>query len=224
MVRMKALTVWLENKQGTLMAIEQMLSKVNTLSFLNKRTWLKRDKIPSLSVKRTLENRIIFCADCEGNRILTASASGNLICSSCGSKNWMHLPNLAGRSAYIKREITTEEDLTAGFVERKIELKDRHFVVGLHGSIHAEIHAKHVTIRGNVVGNIYATGLVEIKSSASVVGNIKASRISLADGARFQGRIDTEIRTETTPRPDLPKAASAKMGYSSSLGKLFSNS
>ena len=69
MVRMKALTVWLENKQGTLMAIEQMLSKVNTLSFLNKRTWLKRDKIPSLSVKRTLENRIIFCADCEGNRI-----------------------------------------------------------------------------------------------------------------------------------------------------------
>ena len=136
----------------------------------------------------------------------------------------MHVPNLAGRSVFIKREITAEEDLSSnGWVERKIELKDRHFVVGLHGSIHAEIHAKHVTIRGNVVGNIYASGLVEIKSSGSVVGNIKASRISFADGARFKGSIDTEIRTETTTRPDLPKTAAAKMSYGSSLGKLFPN-
>jgi cytoskeletal protein CcmA (bactofilin family) len=220
MGKMKALTVWMENRQGTLMAIEQTLSKANILSFLNKRTWLKRGESPNLSVKRTLENRTVFCADCDANRLLTVSALGNLICSSCGSRNWMHLPN---RSPFINGQIKAEEDLTAdGCVERKIELEDRHFVVDLHGSIHAEIHAKHVTIRGNVVGNIYASGLVEIKASASVVGNIKASRISLADGARFKGSIDTEIRTETTTGLDLPKAASAQMGHNSSLGKLFS--
>ena len=132
----------------------------------------------------------------------------------------MHLPN---RSPFINGQIKAEEDLTAdGCVERKIELEDRHFVVDLHGSIHAEIHAKHVTIWGSVVGNIDASGLVEIKSSASMVGDIKASRISFADGARFKGSIDTEIKAETTTRPDLSKAASAKMSHGSSLGKLFS--
>ena len=37
-----------------------------------------------------MENRIVFCADCDTNRLLTVSSSGHLICSSCGSKNWMH--------------------------------------------------------------------------------------------------------------------------------------
>jgi hypothetical protein len=41
-------------------------------------------------VRRSLENRVVFCADCDGNRVLTVTSSGNLICSSCGSKNWMH--------------------------------------------------------------------------------------------------------------------------------------
>ena len=40
--------------------------------------------------RRSLENRIVFCADCDTNRLLTVSPSANLICSSCGSKNWMH--------------------------------------------------------------------------------------------------------------------------------------
>src|SRR2546422_7791572 len=90
-----------------------------------------------------------------------------------------------GHSVFIKGELSGDENLTIdGRVEGKIQLKDHHLVVGLHGNINGEIHAKDVTIRGNVVGNIYASGLVEIKSSGSVVGDIKASRISFADGAR----------------------------------------
>jgi hypothetical protein len=39
--------------------------------------------------KRSLEHRIVLCADCDTNRTLTVDSSGTLICSSCGSKNWM---------------------------------------------------------------------------------------------------------------------------------------
>jgi len=220
---MKALTVSMKNSAGTLAFMRQTLGEVNSLSFLKNRSWLKRGKSPSLSTNRTLDNRTVICADCDANRILMVSTLGSLICSSCGSENWMHMPNFAGRFVFIKGEITAEEDLTAGgCVEGKIEIKDHRLVVGLHGSIHAEIHAKHVTIWGSVVGNIDASGLVEIKSSASMVGDIKASRISFADGARFKGSIDTEIKAETTTRPDLSKAASAKMSHGSSLGKLLS--
>jgi len=189
-------------------------AKVNILNFLKKRTWLTRGKSPSLSIKRTLENQTVFCVDCEGNRILMVSALGNLICSSCGSENWTQVTNLAGRYVSIKGEITAEEDVTAdGRVEGKIEMKDHHLVVGLHGNVNAEIHAKDVTIRGKVLGNIYASGLVEIKSSGSVVGDIKASRISFADGACFKGSAEMERSAHATEKLDQPKVKSVKIGH-----------
>ena len=98
-------------------------------------------------------------------------------------------------------------------MEGKIEPKDHHLVVGLHGNIHAEIRAKHVTIRGKVVGNLYASGLVIIKSSGSVVGDIKASRICFADGARFKGSIEITRTGHTTEKSDQPKARSVKMDH-----------
>jgi hypothetical protein len=39
---------------------------------------------------RYLEDRIVYCADCETRRSL-ASHSGVLACSVCGSEHWMHL-------------------------------------------------------------------------------------------------------------------------------------
>jgi hypothetical protein len=58
---------------------------------MKKQLWLKRDKAPQLHVRRGLNNRIIFCANCESNQTLGVSSAGNLSCSSCGSENWMHL-------------------------------------------------------------------------------------------------------------------------------------
>ena len=78
-----------------------------------------------------------------------------------------------------------------------------------------------VIVAGDVVGDIYASGMVEIKLSGSVLGNIECPRISIVDGAKFRGSIDTGPRAGTTLRLDSPKADSAKMSHSSSLGKLF---
>ncbi len=58
---------------------------------MTRKFWLKLGKAPKISVKRTLENRIVFCANCDASRTLSVSSSGNLSCSSCGSDNWMYL-------------------------------------------------------------------------------------------------------------------------------------
>ena len=58
---------------------------------MKKRFWLKWGKTPQLHVRRGLDNRIVFCANCETNRTLAISSAGNLSCSSCGSENWMYL-------------------------------------------------------------------------------------------------------------------------------------
>jgi cytoskeletal protein CcmA (bactofilin family) len=119
-------------------------------------------------------------------------------------------------SIFIRGELSVEEDLTVeGRVEGKIELKDHNLWVGPHGEVKAEIHAKCVVIAGDVTGSIFASELVEIKLSGSVQGSIQCPRVSLIDGAKFTGRIDTE-KTGVAVRPGLPRAQSAKVGQGSS--------
>ena len=114
----------------------------------------------------------------------------------------------------VKGELTVEEDLTIeGHVKGRIELKDHTLWISPNGKVFdAEIHAGNVIIAGNVMGNISAGEMVAIKSSGSVAGNIKCPRISIADGAKFKGSIDTEAKADTAARPDLSKAAVAHLG------------
>src|SRR2546422_5675359 len=113
----------------------------------------------------------------------------------------------------IKGELSVEEDLTIeGRVKGRIELKDHILWISPNGKVvDAQIHAGSVIIAGNVMGDISASEMVAIKSSGSMAGNIKCPRISIADGARFKGSIDTEAKADTTARPDLSKAALAHL-------------
>ena len=127
----------------------------------------------------------------------------------------MHLPMTANvkKSIFIKGELSVEGDLTVeGRVEGKIELKDHNLWVGPHGEVKAEIHAKSVIIAGDVIGSIFASEMVEIRLSGAMQGTIQCPRVSLVDGAKFKGRIDTEKTADVTAGPGLPKAQSAKMG------------
>ena len=168
-------------------------------------------------VRRSLEDRIILCADCDATRTLSVSISGNLVCSACGSENWMHLPVTANvkESVSFKGELTVDEDLSIeGFVEGSIELKDHNLWIGPHGKVKAKIHAKSVIVAGEVLGDIDAGELVEIKLSGSVRGNISCPRISIIDGAKFQGMINTEIRAESTGKPDSATTRIFRLSHS----------
>jgi cytoskeletal protein CcmA (bactofilin family) len=115
-----------------------------------------------------------------------------------------------GKSVFIKGELTGDEDLTIeGRVEGRIELKAHNLVIGPNGKINAEVDAKNVTIIGSVVGNICATEIVEIRSSGSVMGDIRAPRISIADGAHFKGSVDMQKSPDTVKKFDSPKVEKA---------------
>src|SRR5262249_31923743 len=60
-------------------------------NIMKKQFWLKRGKAAQIPVRRGLDNRTVFCANCEVNRTLGISSAGYLSCSSCGSGNWMYL-------------------------------------------------------------------------------------------------------------------------------------
>ncbi len=98
-----------------------------------------------------------------------------------------------GSSIMIDGEISGDEDLVIqGTVKGKIALKESLFVEG-SGVVEADIDTQNVEIAGKVTGNILATDKVELKSDCRVVGDIKAPRILIADGASFKGNVDMDV-------------------------------
>jgi hypothetical protein len=59
-------------------------------------SWLTRHNDSRRKRGRYLEDRLVYCADCEGNRKLTF-VSGNLACSACGSEQWMFVSGIVTR-------------------------------------------------------------------------------------------------------------------------------
>jgi cytoskeletal protein CcmA (bactofilin family) len=125
-------------------------------------------------------------------------------------------PATIGQSVQIKGELSGQEDLIIdGSIDGKILVHDHHLTVGPNGQIHAEVQAKSVRIDGAVAGNITADDKVEITSSGSVLGDIKAPRVALADGSRFKGGIDmgrerapsTQSDAASTDRDATPAAS-----------------
>ena len=97
-----------------------------------------------------------------------------------------------GSSIVIDGEILGEEDLTVqGTVKGKITLKEN-LLVEQSGVLEADIDTQTVTISGQVTGNISAGDKVEIRSDGRMVGDIKAPRILIADGAVFKGNVDMD--------------------------------
>ncbi len=125
-------------------------------------------------------------------------------------------PATIGQSVQIEGELTGQEDLVIdGKIDGKIVLDGHHLTVGPNGRIHAEVHAKSVQVNGEVSGNILADDKVEISSSGSVLGDITAPRVALADGSSFKGSIDMGSKprhmssSSSSVNRDVPIAAGA---------------
>ncbi len=102
------------------------------------------------------------------------------------------MANVIGSSIVIDGEISGDEDLVIqGTVKGKITLKESLFVEG-SGVVEADIVTRNVEVSGSVTGNINASDKVELKTDGRMVGDIKAPRILIADGATFKGNVDMD--------------------------------
>jgi cytoskeletal protein CcmA (bactofilin family) len=78
-------------------------------------------------------------------------------------------------------------------IDGEISLKESLFVEG-SGVVEADIETQTVEIAGRVTGNIVASDKVELKTECRVVGDIRAPRILIADGASFKGNVDMDVK------------------------------
>ena len=108
-----------------------------------------------------------------------------------------------GQSISIKGELTGAEDLTLeGKVEGKVSLPENVLTIGASATVTAEVVAKTVVVLGTLHGNVTATEKFELRAGGSMQGNLKAPRISMADGAVFGGKIEMpQAKAASGPKP-----------------------
>jgi len=98
-----------------------------------------------------------------------------------------------GKTVTIKGEIHGSEPLIIeGTVEGRVQI-DTSVMIRDSGLVKADLDAANLNIAGGVVGNIAVKEKVEIVNGGYVVGDIRAPRVVINDGASVKGHIEMEV-------------------------------
>jgi len=101
-----------------------------------------------------------------------------------------------GATIVITGELICSEDVTVeGRIDGLLLVRGAAITIGERAQIQAEVRGARVVVSGLVHGAISASERIELTPTATVHGSLSANRVVLADGARFNGRIDMDQRT-----------------------------
>jgi cytoskeletal protein CcmA (bactofilin family) len=93
----------------------------------------------------------------------------------------------------IDGEVSGEEPLTIlGTVKGKISTT-QNLAVEAGATVEADIETTSLSVGGRVTGNVVARERVEVRANGKMIGDIKAPRIVIADGAAFKGNVDMDV-------------------------------
>jgi cytoskeletal protein CcmA (bactofilin family) len=111
--------------------------------------------------------------------------------------------NVLSNDVEIKGSIKFGNEFTFdGKIEGEISSNDGILTVGENGDVHGEIKAKSVIVMGKVHGNITVQERCELRSRSQLIGDLRAARLIIEEGATFVGK------SEVTPN----KAALKDLG------------
>jgi cytoskeletal protein CcmA (bactofilin family) len=98
-----------------------------------------------------------------------------------------------GSSIVVDGEISGDEPLTIlGTVKGKIATANT-VTVEAGATVEADVEGQSVTVSGKLTGNVTARERLELRPESKMVGNAKAPRIVVADGAMFKGNVDMDV-------------------------------
>ena len=102
-----------------------------------------------------------------------------------------------GSGIQVRGNLSGSGDLIVqGRMEGHVAL-EAHVIVEEVGSVVADIETQELTVHGKMTGNTNASERISVTSTATLVGDLRAPRIVLEDGARFRGIIEMDV-----PLPD----------------------
>lgn len=98
-----------------------------------------------------------------------------------------------GPAISINGRVSGDDELIVfGNIEGTIALENA-LAVEESGTVVADVDVDAAVIRGEVNGEVVARESIELVDGSLVTGNLKAPRIIIEEGARFQGNIDMDV-------------------------------
>jgi len=128
---------------------------------------------------------------------------------------------IVGQTMLIKGNLEGDEDLTVqGRIEGSLTLT-KTLIIEPNGVVKADVSVANAVVSGVMVGNLTASDSLEITESGRMVGDIRAPRVIIVEGASVRGKVDmgdlemprpsSDRKPVYTPKPmSRPSAPVAK--------------
>jgi len=93
----------------------------------------------------------------------------------------------------IEGEFTSDEPVLVEGTVRGTLTSGEAVSIGGDGIVEADLQALSVSVAGQLTGNVSATSRVDIQAGGRLIGDVKANRLTIADGASFRGNVDMDV-------------------------------
>ena len=114
--------------------------------------------------------------------------------------------NFLGGGTTIEGTIRSENSVRVdGTIKGKLICKNT-LTVGLNGEIEGEVEAKNAIVGGTIKGKVKITEKLVLESKSVLLGELKASKLIIDEGAVFEGSSDMgQKKEESVPfkKPEL---------------------
>ena len=118
--------------------------------------------------------------------------------------------SVLGSGTRLQGTLQVEESIRIdGRLEGNIEQsdgKDHWVIIGPTSEIIGDIQAQNVRVAGKILGNIIASGNVELANGAEVRGNIQHNAITVEPGASVHGQLIANDHSEAPATKPTPPA------------------
>ena len=96
------------------------------------------------------------------------------------------------RDAALEFLAEAERHNDAGRVEGRVDVEGFTVILEEGGELHADVSATGIIVGGTVKGSLSAERRIELRSTASIQGDLSAPTIRVDDGALVTGKMDIE--------------------------------
>ena len=115
-----------------------------------------------------------------------------------------HIKNVLGADVEFKGSIKFTNELAIdGKVEGEIFSAGGILTIGENAEIRGEIKTKSVTVLGKVNGNITVEERCELKGRSQLIGDLKAARLVIEEGATFVGKSEVTPNKIAMKHPEV---------------------
>jgi cytoskeletal protein CcmA (bactofilin family) len=111
--------------------------------------------------------------------------------------------NFLGSGTKVDGTIRSENSVRVdGTLKGKLICKNT-LTVGINGSIEGEVEAKNAIIGGQINGKIKVAEKLVLEAKSKLIGELKASKLIIDEGAVFEGTSTMGVQAELKPQESI---------------------